>query len=193
MNVDEVETYPFLAEEVQRLERAVEARLPVLGVCLGAQLLAKALGARVYPNKTKEIGWYEVELLPGVKDDPLFGGIAKPQAEAKSKVTVFQWHGDTFDLPPGAVRLARSEQCENQAFRYGRAAYGLQFHLEVTAEIIESWLCEGGNCGELAGLSYIDPAEIRRETPDKLSGMERLGRVVFDRFVEMCKKVGSGQ
>src|SRR5262245_55746020 len=188
MNVDEVEKYPFLAGEVQWLERAVEARLPVLGVCLGAQLLAKALGARVYPNTIKEIGWYEVELLPAAEDDLVFGGIAKPQADAKRQMTVFQWHGDTFDLPEGAVRLARSEQCENQAFRYGRAAYGLQFHLEVTPEIIDSWLCEGGNCGELAGLSYIDPAVIQRETPEKLPEMERLGRVVFERFVEMCRK-----
>jgi len=192
MNVDEVEKYPNLVEEVRWLERAVEARLPVLGVCLGAQLLAKALGARVYPNKTKEIGWYEIELLPA-DDDPLFCGIAKPTADRKPQLTVFQWHGDTFDLPKGAELLARSELCENQAFRYGAAAYGLQFHLEVTAEIIEDWLCEGGNCGELAGLSYIDPAAIRRETPVKLPGMERLRRVVFDRFVEMCKEVGSGR
>jgi GMP synthase (glutamine-hydrolysing) len=178
---------------VRWLERAAEARLPVLGVCLGAQLLAKATGSKVYPNEIKEIGWYEVQLLPEADDDPLFGGIAKPQADSIRQLTVFQWHGDTFDLPNGAVRLARSEQCENQAFRYGAAAFGLQFHLEVTAEIIESWLCDGGNCGELAGLSYIEPAAIRRETPGKLPGMERLGRVVFDRFVELCKRVGSGQ
>jgi len=196
MNVGEVEKYPFLANEVQWLQQAVEARLPVLGVCLGAQLLAKALGSRVYPNKIKEIGWYEVEMLPAAADDRLFGGVGRPSVgtgagsgdPGATRVTVFQWHGDTFDLPTGAVRLARSEQCENQAFRYGPAAFGLQFHLEVTAEIIESWLCEGGNCGELAGLSYIDPAEIRRQTPEKLPGMERLGRVVFDRFVEMCRE-----
>jgi GMP synthase (glutamine-hydrolysing) len=196
MNVDEVEKYPFLAEEVRWLGLAVEARLPVLGVCLGAQLLAKALGAKVCPNKIKEIGWYEVELLPAAEDDRLFGGIGRPSVGAcagsgdrrTTQVSVFQWHGDTFDLPTGAVRLARSEQCENQAFRYGQSAFGLQFHLEVTAEIIESWLCEGGNCGELAELSYIDPAEIRRQTPEKLPGMARVGRVVFERFVEMCRE-----
>jgi len=193
MNVDEVEKYPFLAEEVKWLERAVAARLPVLGVCLGSQLLAKALGSRVYPNKIKEIGWYEVELLQAAEDDTLFGGITKSDAHYGRRMTVFQWHGDTFDLPPGAARLAQSEQCENQAFRYGPAAYGLQFHLEVTAEIIESWLCEGGNCGELAGLTYIDPAVIRRQTPVKLPGMERMGRMVFERFAGLCRNVGSGQ
>lgn len=193
MNVDEVEKYPNLVDEVRWLERAVEARLPVLGVCLGAQLLAKALGAKVYPNKVKEIGWYDVELLPEAGEDPLLDGLAKPQADAGRELMVFQWHGDTFDLPTGAVRLARSELCENQAFRFGAAAYGLQFHLEVTAEIIDSWLCEGGNCGELAGLSYIDPAKICRETPVKLPGMTAMGCVVFDRFVEMCKRVDSRQ
>src|SRR5262249_43189076 len=148
MNVDQVDRYPNLAIEVQWLRQAVEAKLPILGVCLGSQLLAKALGSPVYANRIKEIGWYEVEWLPAATDDPLFSTLPRP-------TTVFQWHGDTFDLPPGAVQLARSPQCENQAFRYGPSAYGLQFHMEVTAAIIDDWLCESGNCGELAGLSYI--------------------------------------
>jgi GMP synthase-like glutamine amidotransferase len=182
MNVDEVDRYPFLADEVGWLRQAVEARLPMLGVCLGAQLLAKALGSKVYANQIKEIGWYDVELLPAAEEDCIFQAIAKPPAPGN--MNVFQWHGDTFDLPPGAVQLARSEQCENQAFRYGQSAYGLQFHIEVTAEIINDWLCESGNCGELAGLSYIDPAAIREQTPYKLPPMEALGRKFFDRFVQ---------
>ena len=105
------------------------ADLPVLGICLGAQLLAKTLGARVYPNRVKEIGWYPIELTPAAADDPLFA-----QSGAQ---TVFQWHGDTFDLPAGAVHLARSPLCENQAFRYGHNAYGLQFHIEMTAAMID--------------------------------------------------------
>ena len=184
MNVDQVDRYPVLADEVRWLQQAVEARLPVLGVCLGSQLLAKALGSKVYANRIKEIGWYDVELLPTANNDPLFHDL--PSADRR--INVFQWHGDTFDLPAGAMQLARSEQCENQAFRFGESAYGLQFHMEVTAGIIEEWLCEGGNCGELAELSYIDPAVIREETPKRLPAMEAIGRVVFDRFVEMCKE-----
>jgi GMP synthase (glutamine-hydrolysing) len=196
MNVDEVDRFPALAEEVRWLQSAVEARLPVLGVCLGSQLLAKALGSRVYANRVKEIGWYEVELLPAAGEDRLFGDLlpllrgegsaAKPQAE-EGAVTVFQWHGDTFDLPRGAVQLARSAQCENQAFRFGEAAYGLQFHIEVTPEIIDSWLCQSDNCGELAGLPYIDPAVLRRRTPEDLPAMTALGAVVFDRFAMLCR------
>jgi GMP synthase (glutamine-hydrolysing) len=213
MNVDEVDRFPALAEEVRWLQQAVEARLPVLGVCLGSQLLAKALGSRVYANALKEIGWYEVELLPAADDDRLFEGLLplplgegrgegrtgatsspltlpSPRGEGSpreaERITVFQWHGDTFDLPVGAVQLARSGLCENQAFRFGDAAYGLQFHMEVTVEITESWLCQSDNCGELAELPYIDPDEIRRQTPEKLPALMALGAAVFDRFAEIC-------
>jgi GMP synthase (glutamine-hydrolysing) len=180
MNVDQVDRFPALAEEVRWLRGAVDANLPVLGVCLGSQLLAKALGRRVYANRVKEIGWYEVEFLPAAATDPLFQNIPR-------QVTVFQWHGDTFDLPAGAVQLARSPQCENQVFRFGDRAFGLQFHMEVTSEIIDDWLCQSDNCGELAGLSYIDPAAIRRQTPEQLPQMESVGRQVFDRFANLCR------
>jgi GMP synthase (glutamine-hydrolysing) len=157
MNVDETQRYPFLADEVRWLRQAVEAKLPVLGVCLGAQLLAKALGARVFANLVKEIGWYEVDFLPGAVDDRLFDKVDSP-------TTLFHWHGDTFDLPAGAVHLARSRQCENQAFRFGASAYGLQFHMEMTGQMIDDWLAEGVNCRELAELDFIDLAVIRRQT-----------------------------
>ncbi len=179
MNADQTDRYPFLADEVRWLRQAVDAELPVLGVCLGAQLLAKSLGAKVFANRVKEIGWYEVDLFSTAADDPLFRGVASP-------ATVFHWHGDTFDLPKGAVQLARGAQCENQAFRFGQSAYGLQFHLEMTAAMIDDWLCEGNNCGELAGLNYIDPAAIRRETPRQLPLMEKLAGTVFPRFAELC-------
>jgi GMP synthase (glutamine-hydrolysing) len=180
MNVDETDRYPFLADEVRWLRQAIDAELPVLGICLGAQLLAKALGSRVFANQVKEIGWYDVELLPEAADDRLFCKVASP-------VTVFHWHGDTFDLPAGAVYLARSSQCTNQAFRFGRSAYGLQFHLEMTAAMIEDWLGEENNCGELAGLDYIDPLAIRRQTPERLLGMQKLAQQVFQRFAELCQ------
>jgi GMP synthase (glutamine-hydrolysing) len=180
MNVDQTDRYPFLAAEVQWLQQAVAAELPVLGVCLGSQLLAKSLGATVRPNQIKEIGWYPLELLPAAEQDPLFSGLPRTP-------TVFQWHGDTFNLPPGAVRLARSALCEQQAFRFGPSAYGLQFHVEVTGPMIEDWLCEPGGCAEVAGLDYIDPAEIRRRTPSELPAMHALARPLFSRFAELCK------
>ena len=118
MNVDEIDAYPWLVDEVRWIRQAVEAELPVLGICLGAQLLAKALGAKVTANPVKEIGWYELELTAAAADDPLFGGCGP-------RHLVFQSHGDTFALPDGAVHLARGELCENQAFRFGRSAWGL--------------------------------------------------------------------
>jgi GMP synthase (glutamine-hydrolysing) len=179
MNVDEIDRFPFLAAEARWIQQAVAADLPVLGICLGAQLLAKASGARVYPNAVKEIGWYPVEWTSDVATDAIFHG-------CHASSYVFQWHGDTFDLPRGATLLATSPQCRNQAFRVGQTAYGLQFHIEVTAPIIAEWLDEPGNCGELAGLDYIDPQVIHAATPARLPAMTELGRTVLGRWAELC-------
>jgi GMP synthase (glutamine-hydrolysing) len=130
MNVDEVERYPGLAAEREWLAEAVRLEMPVLGVCLGAQLLARALGAEVRPGEGAEIGFAPVEVHdPG---DPILGALA-PSA------TVLHWHGDVFDLPPGAQPLASSEQTQHQAFRTGNA-WGLLFHAEADAALVESWL-----------------------------------------------------
>jgi GMP synthase (glutamine-hydrolysing) len=180
MNVDEVDQYPFLTLDVQWIEQALKRKLPFLGICLGSQLLAKTLGARVYPNRIKEIGWYPVELLPAACEDPIF-----TQSGAR---TMFQWHGDTFDLPSGAIHLARSPLCENQAFRYGRTAYGLQFHIEMTGGMIDDWLKTPDNCRELAELEYIDPQIIRDRTPDELPRLQALAAQVFGRFAAMCRQ-----
>jgi GMP synthase (glutamine-hydrolysing) len=180
MNVEQTDRYPYLADEVRWIRQAVEADLPALGICLGSQLLAKALGSRVYANPVKEIGWYPVELTPEAANDALFHDAAPVE-------TVFQWHGDTFDLPDGATLLATAPACRHQAFRQGRSAYGLQFHIEVTADIIADWLHEPGNCGELAGLDYIDPEQIRRESPKNLPAMEALGRRVLGRWASLCR------
>jgi len=179
MNVDQVDRHPFLASDVQWIEEALQRDLPFLGVCLGSQLLAKTLGARVYPNRVKEIGWYPIELTPAAAEDRLF-------AQSGTR-TVFQWHGDTFDLPAGAVHLARSRLCENQAFRYGPRAYGLQFHIEMTATMIDDWLSEPGNCRELAGLEYIDPRGIRTQTPHELPRLQAWAAEVLGRFAETCR------
>jgi GMP synthase (glutamine-hydrolysing) len=181
MNVDEVRRYPFLAAEFPWIQQALARNLPVLGICLGAQLLAKACGAKVYPNRIKEIGWCPLELTPAAQADPLF-------QECGPRLTVFQWHGDTFDLPQDAVHLAQSPQCPHQAFRMGHCAYGLQFHIEMTAEMIDDWLDNPGNCRELSRLDYIDPQLIRQRTPAELPALQALATKVLGRFAEMCRR-----
>jgi GMP synthase-like glutamine amidotransferase len=142
---------PYLRAELALIEQAAQAGVPILGVCLGSQLIAKALGARVYRNRVKEIGWYPVSWTPAAASDPLFAGLAAPE-------TVFHWHGETFDLPPGAEWLARSEACAHQAFRVGANVYGLQFHLEVTPEMIADWVAQDQNCHDVRELDApIDP------------------------------------
>jgi GMP synthase (glutamine-hydrolysing) len=138
MAVYEMDRYPFLKDEAVLIERAIKSELHVLGICLGAQMIAHVLGARVYPGKIKEVGWYDVTLTAdGMKDT----AISQLSSEG-DRARVFQWHGDTFDLPRGAVRLASSELYENQAFRYSNGVYALQFHIEVTPDIIREWFRE---------------------------------------------------
>jgi GMP synthase (glutamine-hydrolysing) len=148
------EGLPYLETEIAILRQALERRQPVLGVCLGSQLLARAAGARVYANGRKEIGWYDVFRTPAGEADPLLG-------EFSARRTVFHWHGDTFDLPPGAEWLAFSEACRNQAFRLGANAYGLQFHLEVTPEMIADWQRQDANCGDVRELE--EPLDAHRQ------------------------------
>lgn len=123
MSVNDEHRLPWLVKEKEFVRLAIEQGKPVLGVCLGAQLIASAMGMRVYPNRLKEIGWFPVQGVPALDDSVLS---FPPSLEA------FHWHGETFDLPPGAVRIARSEGCENQGFQLGSSVIGLQFHLETT-------------------------------------------------------------
>jgi GMP synthase-like glutamine amidotransferase len=172
---DETE-YPFLSDEHQFLRRVIAQGVPVLGICLGSQLLAKALGARVYRNPQKEIGWYTVDLTPAGAADPLFAGLTSP-------VPVFQWHGDAFDLPVGAAPLAASSLCPHQAFRYGDRVYGLLFHLELTPIIIQSWLEVFHD--ELVSLQgTIDPNRIVAEMPHRFVAYQQVGARVFANLVE---------
>jgi GMP synthase (glutamine-hydrolysing) len=137
----EDDRYPFLRKELALLERRLATDRPTLGVCLGSQLMARALGARVFPGPTKEIGWGRVELTDEGRASSL-GPLAEENAE------VLHWHGDTFDLPDNAVRLASTAAYENQAFAFGKSNLGLQFHLEVDARRLEEWYV--GHAVELA-------------------------------------------
>jgi GMP synthase-like glutamine amidotransferase len=151
MSVNDEADLPWLKEEKRFISGAIISGKPLLGICLGAQLIASALGARVYPGRHKEIGWFDIERTSNNPD--LF--------QFPKTVTVFHWHGETFDLPPGASRLARSAGCENQAFQIGPRVMGLQFHLETTPESAESIV---GHCrAELIGGIFIQSEdELRR-------------------------------
>jgi len=127
MNVDEELKYPWLAAEKRFIAEAISLGRPILGVCLGAQLLATVMGARVYPNLDREIGWFDIFRTNAAERSELAGFLPE-------KAEVFHWHGDTFDMPAGAVHLARSAGCEHQAFVAQGRIVGLQFHLEVTAD-----------------------------------------------------------
>jgi GMP synthase (glutamine-hydrolysing) len=166
---------PWLRQEERYLVQAISSGVPVLGICLGAQLLAKSLGSRVYPMGHKEIGWYSIRFTEAAAADPLFEGLPREEI-------VFEWHGDTFDLPAGAEKLAESDLCGNQAFRCGTNLYGLQFHPEVTPEIIDSWCCEDNNCGDL------------REAPgpiDPTAHESRIGEVASHIFGRWCDLVAT--
>jgi len=133
MSVNDEARYPYLAAEKTVIRSALARRTPTLGVCLGAQLIASAAGSRVFPGVRPEVGWAAVSLTMEGRQDPLLAPLADLGA-------VFHWHGETFDLPQGAVRLAFSALTMNQAFRLGQTTYGLQFHLEVDAAMIEAWI-----------------------------------------------------
>lgn len=171
MNVYETNEFPYLIEEEKIIKTAIEKNYLVLGICLGAQMMAKALGAKVTKGKTKEIGWYDINLTEDGIEDKALGPLG-------NKVKVFQWHGDTFDIPSGAVRLAGSELFANQAFRYGKRTYALQFHLEVTEEIIKDWLKHGEE--ELKPLKgIIDPKKIVDDNKKYIQGFEERGRTFY--------------
>ncbi|HEV2201773.1 MAG TPA: type 1 glutamine amidotransferase [Bryobacteraceae bacterium] len=162
---------PGLGAEIRLIREAMARGVPILGVCLGAQLIAKALGARVFRNPAKEIGWAPVYFTEAAKDDPLFGGFASP-------TTFFHWHGETFDLPAGAEWLAYSDLCRHQAFRYGINVYGVQFHPEVTPEMIVDWSAQPVNCGDVDAL----PAPLDPHFVDS----KKLARTVLDGWLSVA-------
>lgn len=155
MGVYDESQYPWMKKEKELIAKAIDKNKKVLGICLGAQLIADVLGAKVYKNKEKEIGWLPLELTEEAKNNALF-------SDFQSKSTVFQWHGDTFDIPSGAKRIASSEACENQGFIYGDNVAAFQFHLEMNVSGIDKLIA---NCGhELVKAPYIQTEEeLRKE------------------------------
>ena len=177
MHADQDDRHPWLREENLFLQRLLMLHMPVLGVCLGAQLLAKAALAPVYRVERPEIGWFEVELTEEAAGDPVFTRL--PQ-----RFEAFQWHFYTYDLPGGAVELARSAAC-TQAFRLGDSAWGIQFHAEVTLPQVESWLEHEVDDEDLQHL----PAGLSEATRDRIEGWNELGRSLCGSFVEVAERV----
>jgi GMP synthase-like glutamine amidotransferase len=179
MSANDGDKFPFLVRELDWLREAARRNVPTFGICLGAQLLAKALGAKVYRNPQTEIGWYEIELLPATAGDRVFHGCA-------AKETVFHWHSDTFDLPDGAVQLARSPACRQQSFRFGKFTYGLQFHVEMTPGLMELWLREHEAGTAACGSDRIDAAAIRSAAATAFPAMNVFSERILCRFAELC-------
>ncbi len=161
MGAYESEKHPFLNYDRQLIATALDQAIPLVGVCLGAQLLAQVLGSRVYPGTAgSEVGWHQVELTAAAASDPLF-------ADLPTQMPAFQWHSDTFDLPTGATRLAKGDRYRNQAYCYGKQAWGIQFHLEVDSHVIRNWLKEvSQQCGyDRDQLSHIAAATANNIRP----------------------------
>jgi GMP synthase (glutamine-hydrolysing) len=175
MSANDGERLGFIADELRLLTKVLETGMPALGICLGAQLIAKAAGAEVIPGEEREIGWYPLTLTEDGGKDRLLTGLP-------DTFPVFQWHGETFDIPRGAVRLAGSERYANQAFRLGEKVYGLQFHLETTAPMIIEWLDlyreEHAKCGG----TVQGRASVMAKTALLKAAAEERARRVFSRY-----------
>ena len=169
----EDDNYPFLAAELRLIEARLRAGRPIVGICLGAQLMARALGARVYPNNgVKEIGWSALDLTEAGRASPL-----APLAG----VPVLHWHGDTFDLPDGATLLASTPVTRNQAFSWGKAALGLQFHAEAAGAGLERWFI-GHSC-EIGGVPGLSVPGLRADAARYAAGLEAVAPKVLGAFL----------
>ena len=174
MHADQDDRHPWLREENFFIQRLLDRHVPLLGVCLGAQLIAKAAHASVGPAREPEIGWFPIELTGEAEGDPLFGRLP-------SRFHGFQWHYYTYDVPAGARELARSPAC-TQGFRLGDSAWGIQFHAEVTSAQIDSWIDEAPE--ELP----MPAAELQTETRGRIAEWNSLGRTLCEGFLEVAER-----
>lgn len=181
MSANDEEKHPFLKKELPFIRQVLKLGKPVLGICLGAQLMAKSLGARVYPGPHKEIGWYFLNQTPAARSDPLFSLL-------DSSFLVFQWHGETFDLPNGAIGLAGNQAYPQQAFRFGDWAYGLQFHFEVTESMIKTWLSLWADEIKMAKPQPLTAQDILRDSRIYLERLQKQVRIFFGHYLGFIEK-----
>lgn len=179
MNVEDQRARPHLTTELRLIEQALAQDKPVLGICLGSQLLAHALGAPVRRHCQSEIGWYNLATTPAGRADRVLAPLG-------DVAPVFQWHSRTFDIPQSAQHLATTPSCENQAFRYGERAYGFQFHLEVDEALIERWLGIPAYREELLSASLgHDDTHVREATRTHAARMQQAAENVFGNFLDL--------
>jgi GMP synthase-like glutamine amidotransferase len=178
MHADQDEHHPWLREENLFLQRVLDLHLPVLGVCLGAQLLAKAAHAPIHPAPQPEIGWHPVELTPEAAEDPVFASL--PQS-----FDAFQWHYYTYEVPAGGVELARSDVC-TQGFRLGEFVWAIQFHAEVTREVVADWLEETGE-------ENVDARAIAADTEKRIADWNAIGRKLCGGFVDEAERAAANR
>lgn len=179
MNVEDQDRRPHLKTELLAIERALEQGKPVLGICLGAQLLAHVLGAPVQRHDQVEMGWYDLHMSTEGRSDPVLGA-------AGVRLPVFQWHAYSYDLPSGATHLARTDTCQQQAFRFGSNAYGFQFHLEADVDVIERWLALPAFRAELAAARLpTDEQAIRAQTATLVAATRSSADAVFNNFLDL--------
>lgn len=175
VGVQDAKEYPFIHAELQLLQARLQQRRPTLGICLGAQLMAQALGASVAANATREIGWQPVQLTPAGRESAL-------RHLGSERTAVFHWHSDNFELPPSADLLASTPGCPNQAFRIGRNILGLQFHPEVSASGLQTWYV--GHHRALASQQDLSASQLRRDAERHSDVLIRQGRLMLSEWLD---------